>query len=152
MPVRSAGILCFRFRGSIIEFFLVFPGGPFWAKKDLGAWTIPKGEIGIGEEPLNAAIREMEEETGVKAEGNFIELTPVRQASGKIVQAWAVEMEIDDTRIVSNEFEMEWPPKSGRQQSFPEISKAGWFDGETAKQKILPSQLPLILELEELVG
>src|SRR5215212_7662130 len=121
---KSAGILLFRRINKQIEFFLVHPGGPFWAKKDLGAWSIPKGEYTDGEEPLQAACREFEEETGQAVTGDFIELKPLRQKSGKIVQAWAVEGDMDADNIRSNMFEMEWPPGSGKKKSFPEVDKA----------------------------
>ncbi len=145
---KSAGILLYRLSGGPMEVLLVHPGGPFWAKKDDGAWSIPKGEFEAEEDPLAAAQRELEEETGIKAEGNFIELTPVKQKSGKWVYAWALEKDIDPGSIKSNEFEMEWPPKSGKKKSFPEIDKAAWFGVAEARRKILSGQLPLINELE----
>jgi predicted NUDIX family NTP pyrophosphohydrolase len=147
----SAGLFFFRFQQSAPEFFLVHPGGPFWAKKDAGSWSIPKGEIEKDEDPLVAAIRECREETGVIAEGNFIELTPVKQKSGKLVYAWAIEADIDAAGITSNEFEMEWPPRSGVKKSFPEIDKAAWFSVKEAETKILEGQLPLIKELQALL-
>lgn len=144
---KSAGILLYRFFGSQLQVLLVHPGGPFWAKKDKEAWSIPKGEFDDSEQPLSAARRELEEETGIKADGSFIELTPVKQKSGKLVYAWALEKEIDADSIRSNYFEMEWPPKSGKKKSFPEIDKSGWFTLAETKEKILPGQLPLINEL-----
>jgi len=129
-----------------VEIFLVHPGGPFWAKKDDGAWSIPKGEFD-GEDPLTAARREFEEETGFKIAGDFFALTPIKQKAGKIVYAWAVEADIDADAINSNTFEMEWPPRSGKTARFPEIDRAAWFDPETAKQKINPAQSVLIDEL-----
>lgn len=147
----SAGLLLYRFHKTTIEFFLVHPGGPFWAKKDAGSWSIPKGEIEKDEDPLTAAIRECQEETGIIAEGNFIELTPVKQKSGKLIYAWALESEVDAASIVSNTFEMEWPPRSGIQKSFPEIDRAAWFTPAEAAIKIIPGQLPLIGELESLL-
>ncbi len=144
----SAGILLFRKRSSI-EFFLVHPGGPFWKNKDVGWWTIPKGEISASEEPLTAALREFEEETGLKVKGNPIQLNPIKQKAGKLVMAWAVEGDIDPLKIHSNSFEIEWPPRSGKMKSFPEVDKAGWFDLATAKIKILPAQVGL---LEEVAG
>jgi predicted NUDIX family NTP pyrophosphohydrolase len=144
---KSAGILLYRIKNKIMEVLLVHPGGPFWIKKDSGAWTIPKGELNENEDPFNAAIREMKEETGFILKGNFIELTPVKQKGGKLVCAWANEQDIDPSEIKSNEFEIEWPPKSGKKKSFPEIDKAAWFDIKTAKEKINPAQLPLIEEL-----
>lgn len=145
---RSAGILLFRFSVNMLEVLLVHPGGPFWAKKDIGAWSIPKGEFEADENPLDAAIREMEEETGVKVSGKFIELTPVKQKGGKIIYTWTLQMDIDPATIRSNDFEMEWPPKSGKKKSFPEIDQAAWFNTNVAKQKIIPGQAPIISELE----
>ncbi|MFC0771503.1 NUDIX domain-containing protein [Terrimonas alba] len=149
---KSAGILLYRFSGGLPEVLLVHPGGPFWAKKDIGAWSIPKGEFEAEEDPLSAAQRELAEETGIKAEGNFIELTPVKQKSGKLVYAWALEKDVDTGSIKSNSFEIEWPPKSGKKKSFPEIDKAAWFAVAESKEKILPGQLPLINELEVKLG
>lgn len=152
MPVKSAGILFYRLVQKSAEVLLVHPGGPFWAKKDTGVWSIPKGELAPGEEPLAAAIREVEEETGVIAKGDFIELTPVRQKSGKLVMAWALAQDIDATQIKSNTFEMEWPPKSGNTKAFPEVDKAGWFSLQVAKEKIIAGQLPLLDELVQLIS
>ncbi len=148
MPRQSAGILFYRIKNNIPEVLLVHPGGPFWSKKDMGAWSIPKGEPEENEEMLDAAKREVEEETGIKAEGKFIGLAPVKQKGGKMVFAWALENDIDVSQIKSNEFEMEWPPRSGKKQSFPEIDKAEWFNIESAKQKIIEGQIPLLRELE----
>ncbi len=125
---KSAGILLYRLVNETTEVLLVHPGGPFWSKKDLGAWSIPKGEFDEDENPLDAAIREMEEETGLKTSGDFIELTPLKQKSGKLVYAWALQKDIDPEKIKSNHFEIEWPPKSGTKRSFPEIDKAAWFE------------------------
>ena len=127
-----------------IEVFLIHPGGPFWAKKDLGAWSIPKGEYGDGEEPLDAARREFREETGFDADGEFIRLEPVKQKGGKVVSAWAVEGSIDASAIKSNNFSIEWPPKSGRQTEFPEVDKAAWFSPDEARAKINPAQAAFI--------
>ena len=138
----------YRFHTNGTEVLLVHPGGPFWAKKDDGAWSIPKGEFGAGEDPLSAAKRELEEETGIKADGNFIELTPVKQKSGKLVYAWALQKDIDPAGIKSNSFEMEWPPRSGIKKSFPEIDRAAWFTMNEARRKIIDGQVPLINELE----
>lgn len=149
MSKKSAGILLYRFKKKNLEIFLAHPGGPFWKNKDAGAWSIPKGEFDDNEEPLDAAIREMKEETGLTLKGNFIELTPVKQKSGKLVYAWALEHNIDPSEIKSNEFEMEWPPKSGKKKSFPEIDKAEWFDLTMAKDKILGAQWPLVEELRK---
>lgn len=128
---------------------LVHPGGPFWAKKDEGAWSIPKGEYSAEEEPLEAAKREFKEETGLNAEGDFKPLKPVIQPSGKEVTAWAFEGDCDPAECKSNTFSMEWPPHSGRQQEFPEADLAGWFTLEEAKKKILKGQIPLLEELEQ---
>lgn len=147
MAKQSAGILLYRIAEVGPEFFLVHPGGPFWSKKDLNAWSIPKGEFDQGEEPLDAAKREFSEETGIRIEGNFLILRPVRQKSGKTVHCFACEGEIDPSSIKSNTFEMEWPPKSGKKQSFPEVDKAGWFSSEIAMEKILEGQKAFIAEM-----
>ncbi len=145
MTKHSAGILMFRSRASSLEVLLVHPGGPFWAKKDEGAWSIPKGEFNIDTEgPLEAAKREFAEETGFTPGGDFIYLDTLSQSSMKIVHAWAVEGDCDAAHIKSNTFSMEWPPRSGKQQEFPEIDRAGWFDIETAKTKILKGQTAFI--------
>jgi predicted NUDIX family NTP pyrophosphohydrolase len=143
----SAGILLYRQRKSATEFFLVHPGGPFWARKDEGAWSIPKGEYAEGEDPLKAARREFMEETGSEVNGDFGALTPVKQKSGKIVHAFYVEGDLDERNLVSNLFEMEWPPRSGKKASFPEVDRGGWFTLGEAKKKILPGQLPILMEL-----
>jgi len=150
MAKISAGILMYRKRNGELQIFLVHPGGPLWAKKDLGAWSIPKGEIDPGEDPLSAAQREFEEETGINVSGRFIPLSPVKLKSGKVVQAWAVEGDDDPTLIRSNTFSMEWPPRSGRQQEFPEVDRAAWFGIGEAKEKINKGQSPLIEELERI--
>lgn len=147
MATQSAGILLYRKTGNSLQVFLVHPGGPFFKNKDLGAWSIPKGEFLDDEDPLMAAKREFEEETGQVINGDFIELKPVRLKSGKTVYAWAVEGDIDHETIASNLFEMEWPPKSGKKQSFPEIDRAGWFEVEEAKLKINVAQAGFIEEL-----
>jgi predicted NUDIX family NTP pyrophosphohydrolase len=134
-----------------MEVFLVHPGGPFWARKDLGAWSIPKGEFDPPEDPLGAARREFQEETGCSAEGPFLPLTPVKQGSGKIVHAWALEGDCDEARIQSNNFSIEWPPHSGKQQEFPEVDRAAWFRVDAAKTKILKGQSPLIDELQRIL-
>ena len=144
---KSAGILLYRKNKKAIEVFLVHPGGPFWKNKDIGAWSIPKGEFTGDEIALDAAKREFEEETGVQLTGKFIELTPAKQKSGKMVYAWALEKDIDSNQIKSNEFTMEWPPGSGKLNSFPEIDKGEWFTAEDAIQKINPSQAVFITEL-----
>ncbi|WP_026898261.1 NUDIX domain-containing protein [Daejeonella oryzae] len=148
MKQKSAGILLYRFQNNVLEVLLVHPGGPFWEKKDAGAWSIPKGLFENHEDPLKAAIREMEEETGLQISGDFIELNPVKQRSGKIVYAWAIAGNCNVDEIKSNSFELEWPPKSGVKKSFPEIDKAAWFNMDEAKNKILQAQIPLIKELE----
>ena len=145
---NSAGILLHRLRGSGIEVFLVHPGGPFWAKKDARAWSIPKGEFEAGEDPLEAAKREFKEETGFAVEGNFIELTPVKQPGGKVVYAWAVMGDCEADSIKSNTFSLEWPPRSGKRKEFPEVDRAGWFTPEVAREKILKGQLVLLEELK----
>jgi predicted NUDIX family NTP pyrophosphohydrolase len=151
VPKKSAGLLAFRDRGDLLEVLLVHPGGPFWAKKDEGAWTIPKGEIADGEEALAAAVREFQEECGATASGEFMALAPIRQAGGKQVFAWAIRMEFDPATLRSNTFNMEWPPKSGRQQEFPEVDRAGWFPIDAARVKILKGQLPLLDELLQML-
>lgn len=152
MSKISAGILLYRKINNHYEVLLVHPGGPFWKNKDEGAWTIPKGETEGGEELLTAAIREFYEETGIKLHGNFTALTPVKQKSGKLVHAWALEGDIDAAKIKSNTFEIEWPPRSGKSQSFPEIDKAAWYDIKSAKEKINPAQLGLLDELNLLLS
>ena len=147
MSATSAGLLLFRTGERGLEVLLVHPGGPFWARKDAGAWSIPKGEIADGEEPLRAAIREAREELGVDVDGDFVALTPIRQSGGKLVRAWAVKADLDPAAVRSNTFELEWPPKSGRTQTFPEVDRAGWFRTDEAKLSILKGQVPLIDEL-----
>jgi predicted NUDIX family NTP pyrophosphohydrolase len=144
MAKDTAGILMFRRTGAEPELLLAHPGGPFWAKKDDGAWTIPKGMCDAGEEPLAAAIREFHEETGFTAEGPFIPLGAFKQPGGKTVHAWAVEGDCDPVLLVSNSFTMQWPPRSGKQAQFPEIDRAGWFRADEARRKILKGQAPLI--------
>lgn len=150
MAKQSAGILLFRDRGGAVEVLLVHPGGPFWAKKDDGAWTIPKGEFGENEDPLAAAQREFEEELGARPPGEFISLGAIKQGGGKRVHAWALRGEFDPALLQSNTFTMEWPPKSGRQTEFPEVDRAEWFDLKTARRKILKGQIELIERLEKL--
>ncbi len=152
MARNSAGILMFRRTARGLEVLLVHPGGPFWRQKDLGAWSIPKGESEKGEEARAAAVREFREELGHAIEGDLIPLTPVKQRGGKQVEAWAVEGDLDPSGIRSNEFEMEWPPRSGRLQRFPEIDKAEWFDLETASRKINPAQTAFLDELDQQLG
>ena len=145
---KSAGLLLFRMRSGRLEVLLVHPGGPFWARKDDGAWSIPKGEIADGEDALAAATREVEEETGARPSGRVIALDPVRQSGGKVVHAWAVESDFDPTTLRSNLVEMEWPPRSGQRKTFPEVDRAAWFSLETAARKILSGQTPLLRQLE----
>lgn len=147
---KSAGILLFRRISGEPEVLLVHPGGPFWKNKDLGVWSIPKGEFNEDEKALAAAIREFKEETGIILQGGFLELTPIRQKSGKWVYAWALEKDIDAAAIKSNEFETEWPPRSGKLKRFPEVDRAGWFTIEEAVQKIIPAQAALLSELSNL--
>lgn len=147
MSKKSAGLLLFRDTPHGVEVLLVHPGGPFWAKKDDGSWSIPKGEFSDDEEPLSAATREFEEEMGRPAVGDFLPLEPVKQPSGKLVFAWAVCSDFDPAGLRSNMFSMEWPPKSGRQQEFPEIDKAAWFEVEAARRKILKGQAPFLDQL-----
>ena len=142
---HSAGILMYRWQEDVLEVFLVHPGGPYWAKKDPGAWSIPKGEFDIEvEDPLEAAKRELAEETGCAVEGAFISLDTLKQSGFKMVHAWAIEGDCDAAKITSNTFSMEWPPHSGIQQEFPEVDRAGWFDLETARLKILKGQAGFI--------
>jgi predicted NUDIX family NTP pyrophosphohydrolase len=144
MPQHSAGILLYRRTGPRLEVLLVHPGGPFWAKKDEGAWTIPKGGYQQGEDALAAAKREFEEETGARPEGEAMALGSFRQSSAKIVEVWALEGAFDPARLKSNTFVMEWPPRSGRSSEFPEVDRAGWFTPELAARKILKGQRPII--------
>ena len=149
---KSAGLLMFRFRKGAVEVLLVHPGGPFWVHKDLGFWSIPKGEYDPGEEPLAAARREFREETGGPADGIFVPLGSVTQKSGKVVLAWAFQGDIDPAQIKSNTFEIEWPPRSGRRQKFPEVDRAAWFSVEEAKAKILPAQAAFLDELIKILS
>ena len=146
MPKISAGLLLFRRTPTGPEVLLVHPGGPLWAKRDEGAWSIPKGELGDGEQPLAAARREVEEELGVAvdADGAFIPLGQIRQAGGKVVHAWALERDFDPATLRSGTFSMEWPPRSGRRQDFPEVDRAAWFSPEDAAAKLLEGQLPFL--------
>jgi predicted NUDIX family NTP pyrophosphohydrolase len=148
---RSAGILLYKQVMGQLFFLLVHPGGPFWKNKDIGAWSIPKGEFDEDENPLDAAIREFEEETGTLLKGEFTELVPVKLKSGKKIFAWASESEMDIATLTSNMFEMKWPPRSGKVQSFPEVDRAEWFTIEEALEKINPGQADLILQLVALL-
>ena len=147
MPKTSAGILLYKKKGNVLQVFLIHPGGPFFTNKDAGYWSVPKGEIDEGEDALAAAKREFEEETGCTAEGKFIPLSPVKQKNGKTVLAWAMEGDCVAETIKSNHFTLEWPPRSGRVQEFPEVDRAGWFIIEEAKQKMNAAQAALVDEL-----
>jgi predicted NUDIX family NTP pyrophosphohydrolase len=144
LPRRSAGLLLFRRRNRRLEVFLAHPGGPFWEKKDLGAWTIPKGEYEPDEEPLHAARREFKEETGFKVDGEFLGLGTVRQNSGKIVAAWAVEGDCDPEKLVSNYCQVEWPPRSRRMIDVPEVDRGAWYSIDEARAKIFTAQAPFL--------
>ncbi|HVD97379.1 MAG TPA: NUDIX domain-containing protein [Cytophagaceae bacterium] len=148
---QSAGILLYRKRGNKVEFFLVHPGGPFFAKKQEGVWTVPKGELMQGEEPLACALREFKEETGHQISGDLMPLKPVTQKGGKVVHCWALHQELDPTSIVSNTFSIEWPPRSGKMKSFPEIDKAGWFELDEAKRLINERQVDFLMEVISMV-
>jgi predicted NUDIX family NTP pyrophosphohydrolase len=150
MARESAGIVLYRRREGRLEVLLVHPGGPFWMNKDLGAWSIPKGEVEPGEEPLTRARQELREETGFAVDGPFMQLVPIKQTQ-KLVRAWAAQGDGDAAEIVSNTFEIEYPPGSGRRRSFPEVDKAGWFELPAARQKILIAQRPLLDQLEGLL-
>ena len=152
MPKQRAGILLYRRTKHVLEVLLTHPGGPYWEGKDEGAWTIPKGIIEDGEEPLETAKREFGEELGSPLPaGELKPLKEIRQAGGKLVQTWAVEGDFDPTALQSNLFRMEWPPKSGEKREFPEVDRAGWFTMDRARQKILKSQSNLLDQLEELL-
>ena len=152
MPRLSAGLLMYRIRDGAIQVLLAHPGGPYFAKKDEGDWSIPKGEPGPDEDLLLTAQREFEEETGLKPAGPFVPLKPVKQKGGKVVHAWACEGDCDPATIRSNTFTMEWPPRSGQQQTFPEIDRAEFFDLETARRKVKAAQAGLIDELEMILN
>jgi predicted NUDIX family NTP pyrophosphohydrolase len=148
---KSAGLLIYRRHQGALEVLLVHPGGPFWAKKDEGSWSIPKGEYTPEEDPLEVAKREFQEETGSQALGEFMPLTPRKQPSGKIITAWAFEGDCDASAVKSNTFLMEWPPHSGRQQEFPEVDRAGWFSIPVAKEKIVKGQAGFLDELNQIL-
>jgi predicted NUDIX family NTP pyrophosphohydrolase len=152
MPKKSAGILLYRRRGLVLEVFLVHPGGPFWEKKDDGSWSIPKGEYAPDADALEAAKREFTEETSFTAAGTFVALAPLKQPSGKLVSAWALEADVDPALLISNTFRMEWPPKSGIQREFPEVDRGEWFDLQTARRKLVPGQAPFVTELESILA
>ena len=153
MPKRSAGLLLFKRDAGELRVLLVHPGGPFWRRRDQGSWSLPKGEYADAEDPRTVALREFAEETGVALPaGDLIALGEVRQAGGKLVSAWALEGDIDPQKIVSNTFEMVWPPRSGRRQSFPEIDRAGWFNLAEARAKMLDGQRPFLERLAAAIG
>jgi predicted NUDIX family NTP pyrophosphohydrolase len=149
MPKKSAGILFYRLTDGLPEVLLVHSGGPFWVNKDIGAWSVPKGEFEPCEEPLAAAIREVKEELGIDVAGDFVELAPAKQKSGKIVYTWALQRDVDVSNITSNTFELEWPPKSGKMIMVPEVDKAGWFNLQEARDKINPGQIPVLESLAD---
>ncbi len=151
MAKLSAGILMFRKPNSRVQVFLVHPGGPFWRNKDAGAWSLPKGEYAQGEDPLQAARREFAEETGFALEGTFLPLGEVKQPGGKTISAWAIEGDCSPDDLQSNTFSLEWPPKSGRQQQFPEVDRGEWFSMNEARTRILKGQIPLLDRLVALL-
>ena len=151
MPKRSAGLLLFR-NPNQLELFLVHPGGPFWARKDDGAWSLPKGEYSEPEDALLAAKREFQEETSISVDGDFLPLGELKQPGGKIVIAWALEKDVDPTLVKSNFFSMEWPPKSGKTQAFPEVDRAAWFPVAVARSKLLKGQIAFIDRLALRLG
>jgi len=152
MAKQSSGILLYRVTNTALEVFLVHPGGPYWKNKDAGSWTIPKGEFADGETALDAATREFREETGYTPPGPFLPLTPILQKGGKKVHAWATAGNLDPAALVSNTFDLEWPPRSGKMQSFPEVDKGGWFGLEEAGRLINPAQAALMEELRSAVA
>ncbi len=152
MPLHSAGLLLYRMRDGRPELFLAHPGGPYWAKKDDGVWTIPKGLIDTDEDPLAAARREFAEETGFAIDGDFIPLGELKQKGNKIVHAWAVAGDVDAAAVKSNTYPIQWPPNSGRWRNYPEVDRAGWFTVDEARTKILPGQAAFIDRLLELLS
>jgi predicted NUDIX family NTP pyrophosphohydrolase len=152
MKKHSAGIFLFRFKNKKLEVMLVHPGGPFWAKKDDGAWSIPKGLFDENENPLDAAKREFKEETGFEVDGEFINLGELEQPSKKMIHVWALEKDLDAAKIVSNKFTLEWPRNSGILQEYPEVDKAGWFNIEQARKKISKGQMGFIDKLVEILN
>lgn len=151
MPKQSAGILLYRKPSALLEVFLVHPGGPYYVKKDLGVWSIPKGEFEPDEDPLAAAKREFNEETGQPIEGKFLTLQNVKYKNGKVIHAWAVEGDLDPETLVSNTFKMEYPYKSGKWIDVEEVDRGGWFDVATAKTKLIPAQVALVEELTSIL-
>jgi len=152
MAKQTAGILVYRRRKGAVEVFLAHPGGPFWAKKDLAAWSMPKGEFLDPETPLDAARREFAEEIGQSIDGDFMALTPRKSSGGKMIHAFAIEGDVDATKVTSNLFEMEWPPRSGKMQSFPEVDRAAWFGIDDARQRLNKGQVPILDELLARLG
>jgi len=152
MKKQSAGILPYKFEKGQLFFFIAHPGGPFYRKKDDGFWTIVKGELDEGEEPLAAAIREFKEETSIKITGEFLPLTPLKQKSGKLVHVWAIETDFNTENIKSNTFQLEWPPKSGKMIDVPELDKFEWFDVDTTVRKLLPGQVGFVEEVMEKIN
>ena len=148
MPKLSAGLLLYRRNGDDVQVLIAHPGGPIWSRRDIGAWSLPKGALIDGEAPYDAARREFQEETGSPVNGEFTELTPLKQASGKVVHAWAVEGDIDASSVRSNLFPMEWPPRSGKMQEFPEVDLGGWFTLDIAREKMLNGQRAFLDQLE----
>jgi predicted NUDIX family NTP pyrophosphohydrolase len=152
MAKKSAGILLFRQTNGSPEVLLVHPGGPFWKNKNIGAWSVPKGEFEDDEKPLIAAVRELKEELGIDVAGDFIELLPRKQKSGKTIYSWALEQDMDADAIVSNTFELEWPPRSGKMIEIPEVDRAAWLSLDEAKIRIIPGQVPIIENLEKILS
>ena len=152
MAKQSAGLLVYRKSNGTVEVLLVHPGGPFWKNKDSGAWSIPKGEFTTGENPLDVAKREFQEETGLTIDGAFQPLAPIKQRSGKTVYAWAIEADLNVSHVKSNMISMEWPPRSGKQQEFPEVDRAEWFPFDSAVEKINEAQRQLLRQLQMLNG
>jgi len=152
MAKRSAGLLMYRWCHGRLEVLLVHPGGPFFRRKDAGAWSIPKGELGEAEAALEAAQREFQEELGLEAAGPFVDLGQIRQRGGKRVQAWAMEGDCDPNAVESQTFEMEWPPRSGQTQRFPEVDQVAFFGLTTARDKIHPNQAAFLDRLLEAIG
>jgi len=152
MAKQTAGILVYRRRKGAVEVFLAHPGGPFWAKKDLAAWSMPKGEFLDPETPLDAARREFAEDIGQSIDGDFMALTPRKSSGGKMIHAFAIEGDVDATKVTSNLFEMEWPPRSGKMQSFPEVDRAAWFGIDDARQRLNKGQVPILDELLARLG
>ncbi len=149
---QSAALVLYRRRGGVVEVLLVHPGGPFWQRRDDGAWSFPKGEFGDGERAQDAARREFAEETGTAIDAPLTALTPVRQRGGKVVHPFAAQGDLDATKLISNTFELEWPPKSGRVQCFPEVDRAAWFDIGAARPKLIDGQRPILDEIERLAA